>query len=95
MEGRIIVVDATLNFEEFHRILWLITQEIDEINEPRSNTNNGEMWALKEVFNVMEKDRDGIVSIEDLKTLFSLQIERFGCMFRSQVNEDDDGINSH
>lgn len=43
----------------------------------------------------MEKDRDGIVSIEDLKTLLSLQIERFGCMFESQVNEDDDDINFH
>jgi Ca2+-binding EF-hand superfamily protein len=75
MEGMISVADAdnsgSVDFEEFHRILRLIPPEIDEINESRSNTDDSQMWALREAFNVMDGDGDGIVSAEDLRTFFS------------------------
>lgn len=99
MDGMTIVVDAdnigSVNFEEFQGILWLITQEIDQINEPISNTDNGEIWALKEAFNLMDRDGDVIVSIEDLKPPFSFRSQIFGCMFKSQANGDDDDVNFH
>jgi len=85
MEGMIAVADAdnsgSVDFEEFRRILQLnmpeiqeikeTMPEIQEITETRSSSNDAQMWAFKEAFNVLDTDRDGIVSTEDLKTFFS------------------------
>jgi len=75
MESMISVADTdnsgSVDFEEFHRILRLIMPEIDETEKRRSNTDDVQMWALKEAFNVIDTDGDGIVSAEDLKTFFS------------------------
>jgi len=75
MEAMISVADAdnsgSVDFEEFRRILRLNMPEIQEIKEPRSSSDDAQMLALKEAFNVMDRDGDGIVSAEDLKTFFS------------------------
>jgi len=83
MEAMISVADAdnsgSVDFEEFRRILQLNMPEIQEIKDSRSNSDDdGEMWALKEAFNVMDRDGDGIVSAEDLKTFLSSSIATGG-----------------
>lgn len=79
MENMISVADAdnsgSVDLEEFQRILRLIMPQIDEINETRSNMDDAHnLWALQEAFNVMDRDGDGIVSAEDLKTFFSSSV---------------------
>ena len=69
LEGQISVADTdnsgSVDLEDFQRILLQMMPQIHEINETRSSNtdDDAQMWpSLKEAFNVMEIEGDGIVN---------------------------------